>query len=60
MALHPQKTGNRLVITNLASPTRTVFMSLTVLSDASLAIGLAFHPGYATNGYYYVFLPQFE
>lgn len=51
-----EKTGNIVVITNLASPTRTVFMSLTVLSDSeSGLIGLAFHPGYATNGYYYVF-----
>jgi len=51
-----EKTGTVVVITNLASPTRTVFMSLTVLSDSeSGLIGLAFHPGYATNGYFYVF-----
>ncbi|HXF10303.1 MAG TPA: hypothetical protein VN625_05920, partial [Desulfuromonadaceae bacterium] len=48
--------GNIVVITNLASPTRTVFMSLSVLSDGeSGLLGLAFHPGYATNGYFYVF-----
>ncbi|MEK7780672.1 MAG: PQQ-dependent sugar dehydrogenase [Verrucomicrobiota bacterium] len=51
-----EKGGNIVVITNLASPTRTVFMSLTVLTDSeSGLIGLAFHPGYATNGYFYVF-----
>jgi glucose/arabinose dehydrogenase len=51
-----EKTGNIIVITNLAAPTRTVFMSLPVLSDSeSGLIGLAFHPGYATNGYFFVF-----
>ena len=51
-----EKTGNIIVITNLAAPTRTVFMSLPVLSDSeSGLIGLAFHTGYATNGYFFVF-----
>jgi len=51
-----EKTGNIIVISNLATPTRTVFMSLPVLSDSeSGLIGLAFHPGYATNGYFFVF-----
>src|SRR5262249_32454504 len=48
--------GKIIVITNLASPTRTVFMTLPVLSDVeSEVLGLAFHPGYATNGYFYIF-----
>src|SRR5436190_5862000 len=48
--------GKIVVITNLANPTRTVFMTLPVLSDVeSGLLGLAFHPGYATNGYFYVF-----
>ena len=48
--------GNIVVITNLANPNRTVFMSLGVLSDSeSGLLGLAFHPNYATNGYFYVF-----
>ncbi|HUL51043.1 MAG TPA: PQQ-dependent sugar dehydrogenase, partial [Candidatus Nitrosotalea sp.] len=51
-----EKTGSIVVITNLASPTRTVFMSLTVDAQSeSGLIGLAFHPGYATNRYFYVF-----
>lgn len=51
-----EKPGNIVVITNLASPNRTVFLSLTVLSDSeSGLLGLAFHPGYATNGYFFVF-----
>ena len=51
-----ERSGNIVVITNLASPNRTVFMSLPVLSDSeSGLIGLAFHPGYATNGYFFVF-----
>jgi len=51
-----EKDGNIVVITNLAAPNRTVFMSLAVMSDSeSGLIGLAFHPGYATNGYFYVF-----
>ena len=51
-----EKGGNITVITNLARPTRTVFMRLAVTtsSDDGL-LGLAFHPGYATNRYFYAF-----
>ncbi len=51
-----EKGGSIVVITNLASPNRTVFMSLTVdsFSESGL-LGLAFHPNYAINGYFYVF-----
>ena len=53
-----EKSGSIVVITNLAAPTRTVFMDLTSLveSDSECGVlGLAFHPGYATNRYFYVF-----
>ncbi len=51
-----EKTGNIVVITNLASPNRTVFMNLPVFTDSeSGLLGLAFHPEYATNGYFFVF-----
>src|SRR4051812_48688772 len=61
-----EKKGRIVVIKNLAVPTRSVFMDLSSSSqviagsDTSIGgeeglLGLAFHPGYATNGYFYVF-----
>src|SRR5262249_36975483 len=51
-----ERSGNIVVITNLAAPTRAVFMSIPVMSHSeSGLIGMAFHPGYATNGYFYIF-----
>src|SRR5436190_5844476 len=54
-----EKAGRIVVITNFANPTRTVFMDITdrVLSDANEQglLGLAFHPGYASNRTIYVF-----
>jgi glucose/arabinose dehydrogenase len=59
-----EKTGRIVVITNLAAPTRTIFMDISSkvisLVDTSVGgeeglLGLAFHPGYATNGFFYVF-----
>lgn len=62
-----EKHGRIIVITNLANPTRTVFMDIssrvTVVNSSETLdvggedglLGLAFHPGYATNGYFYVF-----
>ena len=57
-----EKSGRIIVITNLAAPTRTVFLDMTArvttttgVSDERGLLGLAFHPGYATNGYFYVF-----
>lgn len=57
-----EKTGTIIVITNLAVPTRTIFLDMAnrVTSSSSVSderglLGLAFHPGYATNGYFYVY-----
>jgi glucose/arabinose dehydrogenase len=62
-----EKHGRIIVITNLAGPTRTMFLdisgrvkignsseSLDVNSEEGL-LGLAFHPNYAANGFFYVF-----
>ena len=60
-----EKNGRIIVITNLAAPTRTVFLDMTrpghqrrrrtSAATATGLLGLAFHPGYATNGFFYVF-----
>ncbi len=54
-----EKAGRISVITNLASPNRSIFLDLTPRSINSGGecgvLGLAFHPGYATNGYFFVF-----
>ena len=58
-----EKRGRVVVITNLAAPTKSVFLNLTdrvTGSDTSVGgeeglLGLAFHPGYSSNGYFYVF-----
>lgn len=62
-----EKHGRIIVITNLAAPTRTIFMDLSPQVSVVLAsettdlngeqglLGLAFHPGYATNRLFYVF-----
>lgn len=60
-----EKNGTISVVTNLAAPTKTTFLNISnrVISTASNSgadgeqglLGLAFHPGYATNGFFYVF-----
>src|SRR6185437_10668309 len=50
--------GKIVVITNLAAPNLTLFMDISkrVAWDVEAGLcGLAFHPGFATNGYFYVF-----
>ncbi|MEO5804523.1 MAG: PQQ-dependent sugar dehydrogenase [Verrucomicrobiota bacterium] len=56
-----ERFGRIIVITNLANPTRTVFMDITnkVYADYDMAYveglsSLAFHPGYATNHFFYM------
>lgn len=53
-----EQTGRVTVITNLSAPTRAVFLDLssrvTVGGEQGL-LGLAFHPGYTTNGFFFVF-----
>src|SRR6185503_1585661 len=52
-----EQAGRIAVITNLASPNRTVFMDLTSrvrFSGEQGLLGLAFHPGYETNRYFFV------
>jgi len=62
------KNGVITVITNLASPNGTTFMDLTPQVSSQNAnngtagerglLGMAFHPGFATNGYFFIlFMP---
>lgn len=53
-----EQPGRIVVVTNLANPTRTVFLDLTastVSGGEQGLLGLAFHPDYATNGRFFVF-----
>ncbi len=62
-----EKHGRIVVITNLLAPTRTIFMDVSArvrVSNASESadisgeeglLGMVFHPGYATNGFFYLF-----
>jgi glucose/arabinose dehydrogenase len=56
-----EQNGIIAVITNLLAPNRTVFLNIVgrvtggVPPDEQGLLGFAFHPGYATNGYIYVY-----
>ena len=53
-----EQPGRIVVITNLAVPTRTVFLDLTnrtVFGGEQGLLGLAFHPRHAENGRFFVF-----
>ncbi len=56
-----EQNGVVAVMTNLAFPTRSVFLDIVTRvvggmpNDKRGLLGLAFHPGYATNGYFYVY-----
>ena len=54
-----ERVGRISVITNLAQPNQTTFLDLRNVKNngniESGLMGLAFHPGFATNRYFYVF-----
>ncbi|MFO1475943.1 MAG: PQQ-dependent sugar dehydrogenase, partial [Verrucomicrobiota bacterium] len=62
-----EKHGRIVVITNLAKPARTIFMDISArvsvvasgesadLNNEEGLVGIAFHPGYASNRLFYVF-----
>ena len=62
-----EKHGRIVAVTNLDNPTRTIFMDISARVKVSSSsesgdvngeegcLGLAFHPDYAANGYFYVF-----
>lgn len=57
-----EQAGIISVITNLTAPNRTVFLDIDARvsgpdnpGDEQGLLGLAFHPGYATNGFFFVF-----
>ena len=60
-----EKRGRVVIITNLAAPTRAIFMDISshvtsnfddgAVGDELGLLGMAFHPGYAINGYFYLF-----
>ena len=53
-----QKDGRILVLTNLPNTTLETFLDITSMVDPQGEcglLGLAFHPSYATNGYFYIF-----
>ena len=56
-----EQRGRILVVTNLAAPTRTVFLDIrnrTAYGGEQGLLGLAFHPRYAQNGRFFVFRTQ--
>ena len=53
-----ERSGRVTVITNLAAPNRTVFMDISSRITGGCEeglLGIAFHPGYATNGYFFLY-----
>ncbi len=54
-----EKNGRIMVISNLALPNRSVFLELgprNVHREGECGVlGMTFHPGYSTNGFFYVF-----
>jgi len=52
-----EQAGRIFVITNLAAPTKTLFLDLSkqvLVGPVAGLFALAFHPGYQTNGFFYI------
>lgn len=54
-----EQAGRIYVITNLANPTKTLFMDISSIVDDSSneegLLGMAFHPDWQNNGFFYLF-----
>ena len=56
-----EQAGRVAVISNLTAPTRTVFLDIAGRvsggggGDEQGMLGMAFHPGYATNGFFFLY-----
>ncbi len=54
-----ERTGRIFVVTNLAVPTKSLFLDLTASVSSTYIerglLGMDFHPNYASNGYFYVY-----
>lgn len=53
-----ERVGRVVVITNLAVPNRTLFMDIStrvITQSEEGLLGIAFHPNYAANRYFYLF-----
>jgi uncharacterized repeat protein (TIGR03806 family) len=56
-----EQAGRVAVITNLMAPTRTVFLDIAGRvsggsgGEETGMLGMAFHPGYATNGFFFLY-----
>ena len=58
-----ERTGRIFVITNLLAPDKTLFLDLSSATESGYLetglLGIAFHPGYATNRWFYVYRTAF-
>lgn len=54
-----ERAGRVYVVTNLAAPTKTLFLDLTARVESGFIerglLGMDFHPNYGRNGYFYIF-----
>ena len=54
-----ERPGRVYVVTNLAAPTKTLFLDLTTNTSSEYIetglLGMDFHPAYRSNGYFYIY-----